>query len=92
VKSRRPLTTQDTAGILFRDLRELGDRGRGRRQLIHLQQDHRHVVVLRRVADKRRDLAQDALPQLLRGQVRMGLDKPAQPDSPKRSSRAFMRR
>src|SRR3954464_1290495 len=39
------------------------------RQPFDLQQDHRHVVVLRRVADEGGDLAQDALAQLLRGQA-----------------------
>ncbi len=32
---------------------------------INLQKNHRHVVVLWRVADKRRDVAQDALAQFL---------------------------
>ena len=44
-----------------------------------LQQDHRHVVVLRRVADERRDLAQHALAQLLGRQVRVLLDEPPEP-------------
>src|SRR5947209_19516022 len=34
--------------------------------LVDLEQDHRHVVVLRRGADERLDLAQDALAQLRR--------------------------
>ena len=45
------------------------------RAVVDLQQDHRHVVVLRRIADEGRDLAQHALAQLLRRQVRVGLDQ-----------------
>src|SRR5437667_5571553 len=37
----------------------------------HLQQNHRHVIVLRRVADERGDLAQDAFTQLVGRQIRM---------------------
>src|SRR5215472_14001803 len=44
-----------------------------------LEQDHRHVVVLRGVADKRRDLAQHAFPQLVRRQVRVVFENPAEP-------------
>ena len=49
------------------------------RQLVDLQQDHRHVVVLRRVADERGDVAQHPLAQLVARQVRVILDQPAQP-------------
>src|SRR5262245_14513344 len=35
--------------------------GNGFDDLVDLEQDHRHVVVLRRIADERRDLAQDPL-------------------------------
>ena len=49
------------------------------RPLVDLQQDHRHVVVLRRVADERRDLAQHALAQLVGRQVRVLLDQLAEP-------------
>src|SRR5262245_40471394 len=42
---------------------------------IHLQQDHRHVVVLRRVADEGGDLAQDAFAQLVGGEVSVLLDQ-----------------
>src|SRR6516225_11687946 len=53
--------------------------GNGFGHLINLQQDHRHVVVLRRVAHERRNLAEDALAQLVRSEVRMRLDELAQP-------------
>ena len=46
-----------------------------RRHVVDLQQDHRHVVVLRRVADERRDLAQHPLAQLVGRQVRVLLDQ-----------------
>src|SRR5258706_4753563 len=49
---------------------------RGGGDVFDLQQDHRHIVVLRRVADKRRDFAQHALPELLGRQVRMLLHEP----------------
>src|SRR5579864_3376798 len=49
--------------------------GNGFAHIVHLQQDHRHVVVLRRFADKRGDLAQNALAQLVGRQVRMALDE-----------------
>ena len=45
----------------------------GRR--VHLQQDHRHVVVLRRAADKGGDFPQDALAQFLDGQVAVLFDQ-----------------
>ena len=68
------------ARILLRDFRELrAGRRRRRRQLVDLEQDHRHVVVLRRVADEGGNLAQHALAQLLRWQVRVGLDQAAEP-------------
>ncbi len=51
------------------------DAGRGLERRVDPQQDHRHVVVLRRVADEGRDLAQDALAQLLGRQVRVLLDE-----------------
>src|SRR5215472_16688721 len=44
-----------------------------------LEQDHRHVVVLWRVADKRRDLAQHAFAELLGRQVRVIFQNPAEP-------------
>ena len=47
------------------------------------QQNHRHVVVLRRVADERRDLAQHALAQLVGRQVAR---------APRRAARAASRR
>src|SRR5207249_7855592 len=49
--------------------------GNGRGHLVHFQQDHRHVVVLRRIADKRRDLAQHPFAQLVGRQVRVVLDQ-----------------
>src|SRR5262245_51762393 len=49
--------------------------GNGFNHLVDLEQDHRHVVVLRRVADEGRDLAQHPLAQLVGRQVRMGLDQ-----------------
>src|SRR5262245_3527473 len=63
---------------LLHKLRELRVERRAAGALIHLQQDHRHVVVLRRLADKRRDLAQHPLAQLVRWQVRMVLDQLAE--------------
>src|SRR5689334_22883727 len=48
--------------------------GNGLRYLVHLQQNHRHVVVLRRVADERRDLPQRALAQLVGGEIGVALD------------------
>ena len=47
--------------------------------ILDLQQDHRHVVVLRRVADERGDLAQHALAQLLGRQVRVLFERAAEP-------------
>ena len=64
------IATQSSAAIRARSPRA---------DVVDLQQDHRHVVVLRRVADERRDLAQHALAQLLRRQVRVLLDQPAEP-------------
>src|SRR5258707_12519878 len=43
--------------------------GNGLTHLVHLQQDHRHVVVLRGVADEGGNLTQHALTQLGRRQV-----------------------
>ena len=51
----------------------------GRRAVVDLQQDHRHVVVLRRVADERRNLAEHPLAQLVGRQVRVLLDQLGQP-------------
>src|SRR6266853_5040246 len=48
-------------------------------QRIDLHEDHRHVVVLRRVADKCGDIKQDALAQLLARQVRVFLKDAAEP-------------
>src|SRR5581483_1295890 len=45
--------------------------GNGFGDLFDLQENHRHVVVLRRIADKRRDLAQDALAQFVRAKMRV---------------------
>ena len=56
------------------------------RDVVDPQQDHRHVVVLRRVADERRDLAQHALAQLIRRQVGVLLDE-LRRGAPRRSSR-----
>src|SRR5262245_42263621 len=53
--------------------------GNGFARLVDLQQNHRHVVVLRRVADERRDLAQHALAQLVGPQMRVALDQLAEP-------------
>ena len=55
-------------------------------ELVDLQQHHRHVVVLRRVADERRDLAQHPLAQLVRRQVARA-PRPAGRAAPRRSSR-----
>ena len=56
--------------------------------LVDLQQDHRHVVVLRRVADERGNLAQHPLAELVGRQVRVRLDQLAQPRSRRSSRRA----
>src|SRR6185436_7689164 len=65
------------------DVRALGERCNDRRRpdadLVDLHQDHRLVVVLRRIADKRRNLAQHALAEFLGRQVRVGLDQLPQP-------------
>src|SRR5262249_10741044 len=53
--------------------------GNGFGHLVHFQQDHRHVVVLRRVADEGGDFAQDAFAQLVGGQVRVRFDQLAEP-------------
>src|SRR6266849_3161735 len=74
----RKMTTRSRA-ILFCELRELRVNRRRRRSLVDLEQNHRHVVVLGRVADERGDLAQHALAQLVGGQVRVGFDELAEP-------------
>ena len=58
---------------------------------VDLQQDHRHVVVLRRVADERRDLAQHAFAQLV-GRADARAPRSAWPSrcSPKQSSPTFI--
>ena len=62
-----------------------------RRRRLDLQQDHRHVVVLRRGADERLDLAQHPLAQLVGRQMRVLLDRAAPSRaSPKQSSAAFI--
>src|SRR4030088_385147 len=53
--------------------------GNGLTHLVDFQQDHRHVVVLRRVADKGGDLAQHALAEFGGRQMRVRLDELAQP-------------
>src|SRR5436190_11009502 len=61
---------------LLRDLRRLCGLDADRSpELLDLQQDHRHVVVLRRGANERRDLAKHPLPELGRRQMRMFLDQ-----------------
>src|SRR2546423_3650171 len=47
--------------------------GNGCCDLVHLEQNHRHVVVLRRAADERRNFAQHALAQFVGRQVGMFL-------------------
>src|SRR5262249_31804345 len=47
--------------------------GNGLLHLVDLEENHRHVVVLRRVADERGNLAQHARAQLVRRQVRVAL-------------------
>src|SRR5207249_3709890 len=49
--------------------------GNGRRHLLHFEQNHRHVVVLRRIADERGDLAQHPFAQLVGRQIGMVLDQ-----------------
>src|SRR5439155_237058 len=53
--------------------------GNGFAHLVDLQQDHRHVVVLRGVADERGDFAQHAFAELVRRQVRVRFDELAEP-------------
>src|SRR5438876_825499 len=53
--------------------------GNGSRHFVHLEQDHRHVVVLRRFADKCRDLAQHPLAQLIGRQMGVIFDQLAEP-------------
>src|ERR1700682_5181157 len=48
--------------------------GDGGGDTLDLQQNHRHVVVLRRVADERLDLAENALAQLIGGQLDVFLE------------------
>src|SRR6266850_137179 len=50
-----------------------------RRHLVEFEQDEREVVVLAGVADKRADLAEDPLAQLLERQVAVLLDERGQP-------------
>ena len=47
--------------------------------LLHPQQHHRHVVLLQRGSGERVDLAQDALAQLVGGQIGMLADQAGQP-------------
>src|SRR5438105_3223314 len=75
----RKITTRSLGGTSVCELRELrADLGR-RGDLVDLEQDHRHVVVLRRVADEGGDLAQHALAQLVGRQVRVRFDELAEP-------------
>src|SRR5215471_3898900 len=53
-------------------------RGRAH-DLVDLQQDHRHVVVLRRAADEVPDLPQHALAKIPRLEIGVVLDHPAKP-------------
>ena len=52
-------------------LRNVGAIARAPGRGVDTKQDERHVIVLRRIADKCRDFAQDAFSQLVGGQVRM---------------------
>ena len=51
---------------------------RPRDELLDLDQDHRHVVVLRRARHERVDLPQDPLAQLVGRQVAVLADEPRQ--------------
>src|SRR6185436_9812466 len=65
--SSSPRTILASISELVRKMTTRSDMGRNTpHHRLHLQQDHRHVVVLRGVADKRRDIAQHALTPLLR--------------------------
>src|ERR1700716_4121330 len=65
----KSVTSLHPAPSLLRELSECRIAGgRDHRQIVDLQQDHGHVVVLRRVAHEGGDLAQHPLAQLLRGQ------------------------
>src|SRR5436190_24047034 len=68
-----------TRASIADDVRKITTKsGNGRRHLVHFQQNHRHVVVLRGIADERRDLAQHAFAQLVARQIRMVLDQLAE--------------
>src|SRR4051794_37179574 len=71
--SSRPRTMRASMSECVRKMTTRSGNGFG--HLVDLQQDHRHVVVLRRVADKRRDLAQHALAQFVGRQMGVRLDQ-----------------
>src|SRR2546423_10295837 len=75
--SSRPRTMRASMSEWVRKITTRSGNGFG--HLVHLQQDHRHVVVLRRVADERRNLAQHALAQLVGRQVRVRFDELTEP-------------
>src|SRR6185503_15329003 len=75
--SRRPRTTR--ASMSDEVVKITTKSGNGLLHLVDLQQDHRHIVVLRRVADERRNLAQHSFPQLIGRQVRVAFDELAEP-------------
>src|SRR5439155_18158075 len=74
--SRRPRTICASMSEWVRKITTRS--GNGFAHLVDLQEDHRHVVVLRRIADERGDFAQDALAELVRRQVRVRLDELAE--------------
>src|SRR5262249_44381633 len=75
--SSRPRTIRASMSECVRKMTTRSGNGFG--HLVHLQQDHRHVVVLGRVADEGGDLAQHALAQFVRWQMRVRFDQLAEP-------------
>src|SRR6516225_1715702 len=71
------MTTSSGNGFVFQTVHPAG--GIPLVHLIHFEQNHCHIIVLRRVADERGDLPQHPLAQLVRRQVRVPLDELPQP-------------
>src|SRR5437867_526253 len=65
--SSRLRTTRASIGDALRKMTTRSGNGCG--HLVDLEQDHGHVVVLRRIPDKCCNFAQDALAQLVRGEI-----------------------
>src|SRR5262249_42238928 len=65
--SSRPRTMRASMSECVRKMTTRSGNGFG--HLVHLEQNHRHVVVLRGVADERRDLAEHPLTQFVGRQM-----------------------